>query len=451
MKILIDELTNKYMEKTYRSYEICKEISKYIPGGVGSQVRWFNPYPFYIERGEGAWIWDVDGNAYIDYIMAWGPLLFGHARPKSVLEALRKQIDKGLVYGIPNTIKLEVAKLVRNMVPCAEKIKFCNTGTEAVMYAVRIARTYTCKKKILKFEGVFHGYSSEVWVSVTPQLDKAGPYENPNPVPSVGGIVDEYTRNIVVSHWNDIDHFRRKLKENKEDLAAVLIAPVNTGTGVLPPREGFLEEIREETEKHGIPLIFDEVITGFRLSKGGAQEYYKVVPDIAVYGKILGGGLPIGAVCGREEYMQVTDPKNPRHAIAGTFTTNPLTMAAACAMLKEIELNSDLYVKLNNATEKFVDKLRNVFTSKNINIFIGHVGSIFQIYFTDREEINNYRSAAQIDKDKYKVFFMSLLMKGVFTSHSPYGRWYTSAAHTWREYDETLTKVEDALSNLKKT
>jgi glutamate-1-semialdehyde 2,1-aminomutase len=447
---LIDDVTNKYMEKTYRSYEVYKEISKYIPGGVGSQVRWFSPYPFYIERGDGAWIWDVDGNAYIDYVMAWGPLLFGHARPKSVLEALKRQIDNGLVYGIPNTIKLEVAKLMRGMVPCAEGIKFCNTGTEAVMYAVRIARAYTRRRKILKFEGVFHGYSSDVWVSVTPQLDKVGSYENPNPVPGSEGIVEDYAGSIIVSHWNDIDHFKRKIRENREDLAAVLIAPVNTGSGVLPPAEGFLEEIREETENYGIPLIFDEVITGFRLSKGGAQEYYRVIPDIAVYGKILGGGLPIGALCGKEEYMRVTDPKNPRCAIAGTFTTNPLTMAATYAVLKEIEANSDLYFKLNSTTEKFVSRIKDAFTSRNIKVFIGYVGSIFQIYFTDRE-ISNYRDTAQINRDMYKRFFMSLLIRGVFTPHSSYGRWYTSTAHTWREYDETISKVEDALNDLKHT
>ncbi|MEM2510606.1 MAG: aspartate aminotransferase family protein [Candidatus Methanomethylicia archaeon] len=445
---MISDLTSKYIEKTYRSYEMNREISKYIPGGVGSQVRWFDPYPFYMERGEGAWIWDIDGNAYIDYVMAWGPLLFGHARPKSVLEALKKQIDNGLVYGIPNTVKLEVAKLMRSMIPCAEKIKFCNTGTEAVMYAVRIARAYTRRRKILKFEGVFHGYSSDVWISVTPQLDRAGPYENPNPVPSAEGIIDDYTRSIIISHWNDIEHFRRKVRENKEDLAAVLIAPVNTGCGVLPPREGFLEEIREETEKHNILLIFDEVITGFRLSRGGAQEYYGVIPDIAVYGKILGGGLPIGAICGREEYMMVTDPKNPKSAIAGTFTTNPLTMVAAYAMLREIEVDSDLYLKLNSTTEKFIDKLRDVFTSKNINVFIGYVGSIFQIYFTEKE-IRNYRDTVQINKNMYKTFFTSLLLKGVFTSHSPYGRWYTSTAHTWKEYDETIAKTEDILKDLK--
>lgn len=442
---VIKELSKVYVKKTVRSRGIYEELSKIVPGAVGSQVRWFSPYPFFVERAEGAWVRDVDENQYIDYLMGQGPLLFGHARPKSVIEAVKGQAEKGCLYGIPNTTKLIVAKRMREMIPCAEKIKFANTGTEAVMHAVRVARAYTRRKKIIKFEGVFHGYYPEVWVSVTPPLEKAGPYEEPNPVPSSDGIPEDSLCNVIILPWNNNELVEKAVKNHKDELAAVLVAPVNTGSGVIPPKGDFLKVLREVTEKNNVPLIFDEVLTGFRLARGGAQEYYGVTPELAVYGKILGGGMPIGALCGKAELMEPTDPgprKGAKAPIAGTFTTNPISMAAAAAMLNEIRNDEGLYQRLNRDCTTLVNEIRDLIEGNGIKACVEHVGSLFQIYFTDQREIIDYRSAARVDKTTYNTFFMAMLTEGIFISPRPFGRCFTSAAHGEEEFNRTLQAAE---------
>lgn len=445
------ELSKIYAEKTVMSREIYEELSKIMPGAVGSEVRWFPPYPFFVEKADGSWVIDVDGNRYIDYIMGQGPLLFGHARPKSVIEAVKDQMEKGFLYGIPSTVKLTVVKRMKKMIPCAERIMFATTGTEAVMHAIRVARTYTRRKKIIKFEGVYNGHYPEVWVSVTPPLEKAGPYEAPTPVPSSDGIPEDSLRNMIILPWNNSELVEKAVRSHREELAAILAAPVNTGSGVVPPKGGFLKVLREVTEDNNVPLIFDEVITGFRLAEGGAQEYFKVIPDLAVYGKILGGGMPIGALCGKAELMNLTDPtlqKSVRAPIVGTFNTNPVSMVAAAAMLNEIRNNKGLYQSLNRHCTTLVNEMRDLIEKRKVKACIEHVGSIFQIYFTEQKEIVDYRSAARVDKTLYNTFFMAMLNRGIFMSPRPFGRCFTSTAHGEEEFNKTLRATEESLKFL---
>lgn len=442
------EILKTYVKKTVRSREKYKELSKIMPGAVGSAIRWFSPYPFFVEKAEGAWITDADGNQYIDYIMGQGPLLFGHANPRSVIEALKQQLEKGCLYGTPTAIELIVAKKIKELIPCAEKVAFANSGTEAVMHAIMVARAYMKKKKIIKFEGVYNGHYPEIWVSVTPPLEKAGPYENPTPVPSSDGIPENSLCNLIILPWNNSELLEKAVKNHKEELAAVLLAPVNTGSGVIPPKNDFLKTLREVTEDNGVPLIFDEIITGFRLTRGGAQEYYEVIPDLAVYGKILGGGMPIGAICGKTELMDLTDPsleKNVKTPIVGTFNTNPISMVAAAALLDEIKNDKGLYQRLNTKCTTLVNEMRNLIEELGIKACIEHVGSVFQIYFTDQEEIIDYRSAARTDKAVYNKFFMTMLTKGIFLSSRAFGRCFTSTAHCDGEFSKTLQATEESL------
>ena len=443
-----EEIEKKYIEKTRTSNKIHKEIDGVIPGGVGSHIRWFEPYPFYLDRADGPYIWDVDGNRYVDYVMAWGPLLFGHRRPESVLKAVRRQAEEGLVYGIPYKTLGQVVDRIRRIIPSAKAVKLANTGTEAVMHAVRIARAFTGRKKILKFEGVFHGYSSEAWISVSPPPDKMGSYENPLPTPDCLGITEEQTSNYIISHWNDPEHFKKKLRENKDKLAAVLAIPVNTGLGVVPPEDNFLHILREETEKHDILLIFDEVTTGFRVSKAGGQGYYNVIPDISVFGKIIGGGMPIGIVCGREDVMDVTDPRKNIHPIAGTFTANPLSLVACNAMLQEIENDITLYDRLDKTTEYLSNQIQEILGTYNVDAVINRISSMFQIYFTGNKRIRNYRDTLTLNNKLYKTFLLAMINEGVFPNPKPLGRWYLSAAHTEEEVEQTIKTLEEVIREI---
>lgn len=449
--MLLNDLVAEYIKRTSKSRELYEELSEYLPGGVGSHIRWFEPYPFYLDRADGARVWDVDGNCYVDYVMAWGPLLFGHRRPRAVIEAVKRQLEEGVIYGIPSKLMRSTISMIKKLVPCARAVKFANTGTEAVMHAVRIARAFTHRKKILKFEGAFHGYSSEAWISVAPDISEAGSYERPKPVPDCAGITEEQASNFIISHWNDSEHFRRVFREHKDELAAVLATPINTGLGAIPPRDGFLQTIREETEKHGIPLIFDEVTTGFRVGRSSGQGLYGVIPDIATFGKIIGGGLPIGVICGREDILEVTDPAKGTHPVAGTFTTNPISLVACNTMLQEIERDENLYERLDKDTAKLVEGIGEILEREDVDYYLSRVGSMFQIYFTEGgREVLNYRDTLKIDRKMFRVFFLALLNNGVFSSPRLLGRWYLSAAHSSEELGETLAAVEKAAKSLKK-
>ncbi|HTX61956.1 MAG TPA: glutamate-1-semialdehyde 2,1-aminomutase, partial [Methanobacterium sp.] len=300
-----------------KSEDLFDEAKKYLPGGVNSPVRAFKPYPFFAESAEGSHIYDVDGNDYVDYCLAYGPLVMGHSNPK-IIEAVKKQLEKGSAYGVPTEKEIELAREVVTRVPCADMVRFVNSGTEATMSAIRLARAITGKKKIIKFEGSYHGAHDYVLV-------KSG--SGAMGLPDSPGVPEETTRNTILIPFNDEGVLTELINQQKDEIAAIIVEPVMGNIGCIPPREGYLKFLRQITSENEIILIFDEVITGFRLSRGGSQEYFDVTPDLATFGKILGGGFPIGALAGKKEYMEMIAPKGNVYQ-AGTFNGNPISITA---------------------------------------------------------------------------------------------------------------------------
>ncbi|MEM2969247.1 MAG: glutamate-1-semialdehyde 2,1-aminomutase [Candidatus Bathyarchaeia archaeon] len=333
-----------------RSEELFEKAKRLMPGGVNSPVRAFQPYPFFTKRAYGSRLLDVDGNEYIDYCMAYGALLLGHAHP-SVVEAVRAQLENGSLYGTPSEQEVELAELICEVVPSAEMVRLVTTGGEATMSALRAARGYTGKRKILKFEGCYHGAHDSVLV-------KAGSGATTFGVPNSLGVPEEVGRNTVVVPFNDAAAFEAAVKENKADLAAVIVEPVIGNIGLVLPREGFLETLREVTEAYDVVLIFDEVITGFRMALGGAQEYYGVTPDVTTLGKVLGGGFPLAAFVGREEIMRMIAPEGKVYQ-AGTYSGNPISVSAALATLKFLRHRGrDFYAELSAKCQAIVEPLK---------------------------------------------------------------------------------------------
>lgn len=419
-----------------RNSELFEEAKGYLVGGVNSPVRAMKPYPFFTARGHGCMLMDVEGREYIDYCLAYGPLILGHAYP-AVVEKVKEQLDKGSAYGTPTELEIEFAKKVVEHVPCAEMARFVNTGTEATMAAVRLARGYTGRKKILKFEGAFHGAHDSVLV-------KAGSGATTQGVPTSEGIPPEAAKNTLLAPYNDEDEVEKILRTS--DVACVIAEPVMGNAGCILPAEGYLRFLREITREYGSLLIFDEVITGFRLGLGGAQEYYNVTPDVTTLGKILGGGLPIGAVVGKREIMEHFSPLGKVYQ-AGTFNGNPLSLTAGYATIQVLE-TSPVYEKVNALRETFKKGLMDVIEDLALNIKVSGVASMFQMYFTE-EDVVDYSSALRADKDAFLDFQRGLLRKGVFLPPSQYECNFISYAHDEGVIETTLTKMEEVLRELK--
>lgn len=414
-------------------FEIAK---RYLVGGVNSPVRVMKPYPFFTAKGEGCRLIDVEGNSYIDYCLAYGPLILGHAYPR-VVEKVREQLEKGSAYGTPTELEVKFAEKIIEHVPCAEMVRFVNTGTEATMAAIRLARGCTGRKKIVKFEGAFHGAHDYVLV-------KAGSGATTHGVPTSKGIPHETTKNTLLAPFNDMEAVERIIRKN--EIACVILEPVIGNAGCILPRKGFLEFLREITQDNDILLIFDEVITGFRLSLGGAQEYYNVTPDVTTLGKILGGGLPIGAIASRREIMEHFSPLGEVYQ-AGTFNGNPLSLTAGYATISILE-EAPVYKKINSHCEKIRKGLEDITDRLTLKTRIYGVASMFQIYFTE-EEVVDYASALRADKEKFLEFQRGLLSKGVFLPPSQYESNFLSYAHSEEEVEATLKASEEALRELK--
>ena len=421
-----------------RSEELFNEAKRYLVGGVNSPVRAMKPYPFFTARGEGARLYDVDGNSYIDYCLAYGPLILGHAHPE-VVRAVKRQLELGSAYGTPTELELEFAKRIVKAVPCAEMVRFVNTGTEATMAAIRLARGVTGRKKIVKFEGAFHGAHDYVLV-------KAGSGATTHGVPTSAGIPEETTRNTLLAPFNDEAAVERLFKEQGEEIAAVILEPVIGNAGCILPEEGFLAFLREVTAEAGAMLIFDEVITGFRLRLGGAQEYYGVTPDIATLGKIAGGGLPIGVVAASREVMENFSPVGKVYQ-AGTFNGNPLSMAAGLATIEVLE-KGEVYRRLEALGKRVRKGLEEVSQDAGIETRIYGVASMFQMYFTG-EEVYDYASALRADAELFLRYQQEMLKRGVFIPPSQYECNFLSYAHGEEEIDYTLEKAEEVLRSLK--
>ena len=426
------------MRKLDQSRAWLERAQKAIPGGVNSPVRSFRSVggdPFFVERGEGSRIFDVDGNAYIDYVMSWGPLLFGHA-PARVVAAIENAARRGTSFGASTPAEVELAEKIVQFVPSVEKVRLVSSGTEAVMSAVRLARGFTGRSKIVKFEGGYHGHSDSL-------LAKAGSGIATLGLPDSAGVPENLTRDTVVLPYNNIDLFREALRAHKGEIACVLVEPVAGNMGVVPPWPGFLEALREETARDGIVLIFDEVITGFRLGKGGAQEYFGVMPDLTTMGKILGGGLPLAAYGGRAEIMNHVAPAGPVYQ-AGTLSGNPLAVAAGLEVLKMIEEAPELYAKLEAKMAHLADATREALARVGVACRVNQIGSMMTVFFTDQVVVD-YETAKTSDTARYARFFRALLERGVSFAPSQFEAGFVSTAHSERDIEQTSQAVGEAM------
>jgi glutamate-1-semialdehyde 2,1-aminomutase len=423
------------------SAKMFEKAKKLIPGGVNSPVRAFPPYPFFTKHAKGSHIVDVDDNEYIDYCMGYGPLILGHAHP-SVVDAVKEQLDKGTLYGTPTEQEVELAELICNSVPCAEMVRLVSTGTEATMSAIRVARGYTGKKKIVKFEGCYHGAHDYVLV-------KAGSGATTFGMPNSLGIPEETTENTLILPFNNVEKFEQTIRHERNKIAAVIMEPVIGNAGVILPKNEYLEKIRELTEENEIVLIFDEVITGFRMAFGGAQEYYRVIPDMVTLGKIMGGGFPMAAFGGREEIMQMVAPSGKVYQ-AGTFCGNPISVAAGLAALKTIRMGGDsFYQELESKRRMICDAIQDLARDANFPVKVNGIASMFQVFFA-KSEVYDYESAKKADKTKFMDYHRKLLEKGVFLPPSQFETCFISIAHSKADIDRTVEAIRESLKHVMK-
>jgi len=416
--------------KSQGLYELAKKL---MPGGVNSPVRAYEPYPFFTSHAKASAIYDVDGNRYIDYCMAYGPLILGHAHPQ-VIEAVKEQLNKGSLYGTPTEAEVRLAEMVMRGFPSIEMIRLVNTGTEASMHAIRAARCYTGRKKLVKFEGGYHGAHDYVLV-------KAGSGATTFGAPTSLGVPEEVSRNTIVLPFNNTEVFQKIIDSHGEEIAAVLMEPVMGNAGPILPREGYLEDVQKIAEEHEVLLVFDEVITGFRLAFGGAQEYFKVKPDITTLGKILGGGFPLAAFGGKKEIMEQISPLGKVYQ-AGTFSGNPISVTAGLETLKILSTKPEIYEQLRRNGDRIRKGLLDIIEDRRLAAQVNGLASMFQIFFT-KNVVLDYESAQTSDKDRFMKYQRELLKQGVFVPPSQFETCFISAAHT----DEDLTKSLEAMDS----
>ena len=414
---------------TQKSDSIYNEAVTVMPGGVNSPVRAYRNVgrnPLFIEKGKGSKIYDIDGNEYIDYICSWGPNILGHCYPK-VIEEVKKACDNGLTFGAPTEKEVVLAELIREIMPSMEVLRMVNSGTEAVMSAIRVARGFTKRDMILKFKGCYHGHSDGLLV-------KAGSAALTAAVPDSLGVPKSYTENTLVALYNDEKSVEELFEKYGDKIACVVVEPVAANMGVVLPKKGFLQFLRDITEKYGSLLIFDEVITGFRLSLGGAQEYFGIKPDMTTLGKIVGGGMPMAVYGGRKEIMDCVAPLGGVYQ-AGTLSGNPIATTAGIATITALKENKHLYADLETKAEKIANSYRKIGASVN------QIGSLLSGFFTDRE-VNDYDSATSSDTARYAKFFNYLLENGIYIAPSQYEAMFVSMAHSDEDIEKTCKVIE---------
>ncbi|MEM3398254.1 MAG: glutamate-1-semialdehyde 2,1-aminomutase [Nitrososphaerota archaeon] len=418
-----------------KSPELFERAKKIIPGGVNSPVRAFEPYPFFVERGKGSILYDVDGKQYIDYVMGYGALFFGHA-PEFLVEKLKKIVEEGFLYGAPTEEEVLLAEKIREFYPSMEMVRLANSGLEATMHAIRLARGYTKRRKIIKFEGCFHGSHDSLLV-------KAGSGALTFGVPSSSGVLEDLAKHTLVSRFNDIELTEKIVRENRDDLAAIIVEPVPVNVGLLIPKIDYLKALRELADYSGAVLIFDEVVTGFRLSPGGAQQYYGIRADLTTLGKALGGGLPISAFGGREEIMKNLAPEGKVYA-SGTYCGNPLSTKAALTVLEYVRENPEIYIGMRRKVERICKFIRETAEDKHLKITVNHIESMFQVFFTDAEVLN-YDDVKKSDIELFKRYFHNLLKNSVFIPPSQFETCFISTAHTDKDIEHTLNSIQNSL------
>ncbi len=424
-----------------RSSALFVEAQKYIPGGVNSPVRAFKAVggnPIFVKEAKGAYLYDEDGNKLIDYIASWGPLILGHAY-EPVVKAVVEKAKRGTSFGIPTEIETKIAKLAVSMVPNIDKIRFVNSGTEACMSAVRLARGFTGKDKIIKFAGCYHGHSDSFLIQAGSGAVTFGSPNSP-------GVTQGTAKDTLLANYNDITHVKELITANKNEIAAIIIEPIAGNMGCIIPEKGFLEALRSMCDENGILLIFDEVMTGFRLSKGGAQEVLNINADIVAFGKVIGGGLPVGAFAAREEIMNHLAPLGPVYQ-AGTLSGNPLAMAAGLTMLTELNKNPQVYEELATKTEYLHKGIDKVLSQTKIKYTINRLGSMISIHFTDVKVIN-FKTSASGDNDTFKKFFHGMLNEGIYLPPSAYESWFLNNALSYEDLDFTINAVAKVAKSL---
>ena len=424
-----------------RSSELFVEANKVIPGGVNSPVRAFKGVggtPIFAKEAKGAYLYDEDGNRLIDYINSWGPMILGHAY-EPVVNAVIEKAKKGTSFGMPTELETQIAQLAVSMVPNIDKIRFVNSGTEACMSAIRLARGYTKRDKIIKFSGCYHGHSDSFLIAAGSGLSTFG-------VPNSPGVTQGTAKDTLLAAYNDIENVKALFEANKNEIAAIIIEPVAGNMGCIPPAKGFLEALRAVCTENGALLIFDEVMTGFRLAKGGAQELFGIQADIVCFGKVIGGGLPVGAFAAREEIMNYLAPLGPVYQ-AGTLSGNPLAMAAGLEMLKALNADANVFKRLEEKTAYLEKGIRQVLTEENVIFTINRVGSMISVHF-DANPVYDFATAKNGDNDTFKKFFHGLLKRGVYIAPSAYETWFITDALTYEDLDFTINAIAETAREL---
>ncbi len=426
-----------------RSEDLFKAAQTHIPGGVNSPVRAFKGVggtPVFFKKGEGAYLFDEDDNQYIDYVGSWGPMILGHAHP-DVINAVRDVLDNGLGFGAPTAIETVMADKVCEIMPSIEMVRMVSSGTEATMSAIRLARGYTGRDKIVKFEGCYHGHSDSLLV-------KAGSGALTLGEPNSPGVPASLAEHTITLTFNDIDNVRQAFAEVGDQVACIIVEPVAGNMNCIPPKEGFLEGLREVCDKYGSVLIFDEVMTGFRVALGGAQAYYGIKPDLTTLGKVIGGGLPVGAFGGKREIMEHIAPLGPVYQ-AGTLSGNPLSMSAGLAMLNALQQTSGIHEQLAAKTELLTQGLESQALLHNIPFTTSAVGGMFGLFFTEQTEVNSYAAATACDTERFAAFFQGMLKEGVYLAPSAYEAGFMSAAISAADIEKTIEAADRVFATLK--
>lgn len=426
---------------TKKSQNLFKEAKKYIPGGVNSPVRAFKSVggePLFIKRGEGARFWDADGNEYIDFIGSWGPHLFGH-NPTFIKEALLKAMENGTSFGAPTELEVKMAEIITSLVPSVEKVRMVNSGTEATMSAVRTARGYTGKDKFIKFEGCYHGHADYF-------LIKAGSGALTLGVPTSPGVTKGNASDTLLADYNDINSVKKIIQANKNEIAAIIIEPVAGNMGVVRVKDEFINELRSICSEEKIVLIFDEVMSGFRVAAGGGQEIIGIKPDLSAFGKIIGGGLPVGAFGGKEDIMEQLAPDGPVYQ-AGTLSGNPLAMAAGFAALKHIKDHPEIYGELEEKSSYLEVGFKENLKSVGKNYSMNRVGSMMCMFFTE-EPVEDFNGAVKSDTEMYGKYFHEMLKREIYLAPAQFEALFLSAAHTNNDLDKTIQAHKESLDSI---
>ena len=425
-----------------KSNELFKRAQVVIPGGVNSPVRAFNSVggsPVFIERAEGSYLYDEDGNRYIDYISSWGPMLLGHAHPE-IVQAVKDTAEKSTSFGAPTRLEVDIAELICSNVPGVDQIRMVNSGTEACMSAIRVARGYTGRNKVIKFRGCYHGHADSFLIAAGSGALTLGQ-------PSSPGVTAGTAQDTLIAEFNDLDNVQQLVDANKDQVAAIILEPIAGNMGCIPPSPGFLEGLRSLTEQEGIVLIFDEVMTGFRVAFGGAQEVYGVTADLMTYGKIIGAGLPVGAYGGKKEIMEHVAPTGPVYQ-AGTLSGNPLAMAAGYTLLKKLKENPGIYTELEQKSALLANGITSILDEHKVPHFDTRVGSMVGVFFTE-SIVTGFEGANTTDQDMFKKVFHGMLKRGVYLPPSPFEAFFLSNSLTEADIEFTLQALKQTIVEIK--